>query len=175
MRHGDDPGARADQLFKLVQHQFAAIVDGRDPQARALFFAKNLPRHNVRVVLHGRDQHLVARADVRASIGLRHQVDGLRRPAHKDNLARIGGVHEPPHRLPRGVVRLGSAHAQRVHPAMNVGVQMFVVMRDGVENHARLLRSGRVVEIDEGLAVHKLGEDWEVGANLREIEARGDG
>jgi hypothetical protein len=52
------------QPGKFVEHQLAAIVDGRDLQVRAFFFAENLPRDDVRVVLHGRDEDFVACADV---------------------------------------------------------------------------------------------------------------
>ena len=38
---------------------------GATRSVRALFFAEHLPGHDVGVVLHGGDQHFVARADVR--------------------------------------------------------------------------------------------------------------
>ena len=70
------------------------VVDRRDAQPRALFFAQHLPGHDVGVVLHGGDEHFVARADVRAAVGLRHEVDGFGGAAHEDDLARVGGVAE---------------------------------------------------------------------------------
>jgi hypothetical protein len=57
-----------------------------------------------------------------AAVGLRDEVDGLGCAADKDDFARISGVQELPHRLPRRIVRLSGAHAERVNTAMNVGV-----------------------------------------------------
>ena len=162
------------RLGKFVQQQFAAIVDGRNFQVRAFFFAKNLPRHDVGVVLHGGDEHFVACADVDAAVGLRDEVDGLGCAADEDNFARVGCVDELLDRFSRSIVRLGCAHAERVHAAMNVGVQVIVIIRDGVENDLWLLRSGAVVKIDQRLAVDALGKDGEVSADFCDIEARGD-
>ncbi len=171
MRNGDNLRARADEPGKFIEHQLAAIVDGRNLQLRAFFLAQNLPGHDVGVVLHGGDEHFVASADVDAAVGLRNEVDGLGSAADKDDFARVGGVQKFPHRLARRIVRLGCAHAERVNAAMNVGVHVVVVIRDGIEDNLRLLRSGSVIEIDQRFAVDALSEDGEVGANPGEIEA----
>ena len=58
-----------------------------------------------------------------------------------------------------------------VNAAMDVGVHVLVVARDGVDDDLRLLRSGGVVQIDQRLAVDPLGEDGKIGADPGEIEA----
>ena len=63
---------------KASQVDLARVVDGRDPQRRALLLAEHLPGHDVRVVLEAGDQHLVARAHVPAAVGLGHEVDAPR-------------------------------------------------------------------------------------------------
>ncbi len=97
------------QLFKFLKLQLAPIVDRRNAQFCAFLFAQQLPRHNIRVMLHGSNQDLVATADVLATIGLCHQVDGFRGAAHKDDLFLVGGIQE----LLRGhadfFIRLGRA------------------------------------------------------------------
>ncbi len=140
---------------------------------RAFFFAENLPRHNVRMVLHGRDKHFVARADVLAAVSLRDQIDGLGGASYKNNLARVGRIDELLDRQPRCIVRLGGAHAERVYAAMNIGIHVRVVIRIGIEHLTRLLRGCRVVKINEWPAVDPLTEDGKIGANLCEIEAGG--
>ena len=92
--HRDQLRARREQLRKFVQQQLAAIVDRHDAQLRALLFAEHLPRHDVGVVLHGGDQHFIARADMRAAVGLRDQVDGLGGAAHKDDFALVGALRK---------------------------------------------------------------------------------
>src|ERR1700733_9774447 len=125
---------------------------------RPFFLAKNLPRHDVGVVLHGGDEHFISSADMDAAIGLRDEVDGLSCAADENNLARVGCVDEL---------------LERVHTAMNVGVQVIVIVCDGVENYLRLLRCGAVVKINQRLAVDSLGKDGEVSADFCDIETRG--
>jgi hypothetical protein len=56
---------------------------------------------------------------------------------------------------------------------MDVGVLVLVVVNDSVDDGARLLRRGAVVEVNEGLAVNGRGEDREVGADALDIERPG--
>ena len=89
MADGDDLGLAAPSSFSnSSSNQLALLIDRRNPQLRALLLAQHLPRNDVGVVLHRRDQHFVTRADMRPAIGLRHEVDGFGRAAHKDDLAR---------------------------------------------------------------------------------------
>ena len=48
---GDDAGALGQQVLVFVEEKLARIADGHYPQACALFFAQQLPRHDVGVVL----------------------------------------------------------------------------------------------------------------------------
>src|SRR5262249_8941598 len=94
MRNRRDPGLRTEELFKLVQDKLATIVDGGYAQLCAFFIAKYLPGHDVGVMLHGRDQDFVARANVLPSVTLRHQVDGFGGSAHEYDFFPIAGVEE---------------------------------------------------------------------------------
>ena len=63
----------------------------RDPWARRrsrapVCLAEHLPGHDVGVVLQLGDQHLVAGPEPRPGVALRHQIDGLGRAAHEDDL-----------------------------------------------------------------------------------------
>ena len=73
---------------KARQIELARIVDRRHFQHDALFVAQHLPRHDVGVVLHVGDEHLVARRQEGAAVALRHQVDRLGGAAHEHDLAR---------------------------------------------------------------------------------------
>ena len=100
---------------------------------------------------------------VRAAVGLRHQVDGLGRAAHKDDLAGSGRVDELLHRLARPLRTPRSRSCESVmHAAMDVGVVVLVIAHDRVDHRVRLLRGGRVVEIDQRRAVDLRVQDREV-------------
>ena len=53
---------------------------------------------------------------------------------------------------------------------MHVGVFVRVVACDPVDHRLRLLRRGRVVEIDERLAMHRMMQDREVLADGLDVE-----
>ena len=67
---------------------------GMTRSRRAGALAGHLPRHDVRVVLHRRDQHLVAGREVDLPPAVRHQVDPLGGIAGEDDLVRMGGAEE---------------------------------------------------------------------------------
>ena len=94
MPHGHNLRLGTKQLFKFLHHEFAAIIDWRNPQLCAFLFTQHLPRHNVGVVLHGGDQDFISSAHVLASVSLGHKIDCVRGAANKDDLLDVGRVHE---------------------------------------------------------------------------------
>src|SRR5690242_15542568 len=59
-----------------------------------------------------------------------------------------------------------------MNPAMNIGVVVFVVMNKRINYRARLLRSGRIIQINQGVPVNLLMQDREVRSNLLELRRR---
>ena len=92
VRHGDELRARREHALEHVEVDVARLVEGDDREARALLLAEHLPGHDVRVVLEAGDEDLVARADVRAAVGLGHEVDGLGGAAQEDDFVRLARV-----------------------------------------------------------------------------------
>src|ERR1700730_9501926 len=66
---------------------------------------------------------------------------------------------------------LGGARAQGMQSAMHVRVVVFVVTSDGVEQGRRFLRSGRAVEVNQGVTVHALAQDREIFSQRRPIHS----
>ena len=145
------------RLVEQIHPQLARVGDRNHLELRALLLADELPRDDVRVVLHLGDEHFVALADVGAAEGLSDQVDGLGRAAHEDDLARVRRVQERLN-LDAGLfIGACRALAEQVHAAMDVGVVFGVAADHCVDDGLRLLRRGRVVQIDERLAVDPSG------------------
>ena len=165
----DEPGARREQALELVEHKLAGGVERCDPQQRAAAFAGELPRHDVRVVFHLADEDFVARAEA-LTVARSDEIDRLGGAAHEDDFLAPRGMDELPHLVARGFVGLGCALAQKMHAAVNIGVERGVVMRLAVDHAVRLLTGGRVVEIDQRLAMHMLVQDGEILAQPLHIE-----
>ena len=145
VRHGYNLGALGYQGLQFPEHQLPFIVERQHFQRRAAVLAGQLPRHDVRVVLHFGNDDLVARVQVGAPEGGRHQIDGLGRAAREDDLLCRGRVDVLPHRLARLLELVGSQLAETVHAAMDVAVDAPVVVAQRVNHHLRLLRGGGIV------------------------------
>src|SRR5213593_2093052 len=94
MNHRDETSAFVEKLFEFIQPDFPIVVDGRDAQARAALLAENLPRNDVRVVLHRRDDHLIASLEVLSSITLGDEIDGLGCATDEHDFSWVGGIQE---------------------------------------------------------------------------------
>src|SRR5437773_11935975 len=86
--------ARPKQFFKFVKQRLAVIIDGSNLKLGAFFFAQNLPGHDIRVMLHGSDEHFVSSANMDASVSLRDSVDVFACSVNKSALALAGGIDE---------------------------------------------------------------------------------
>src|SRR5262245_1281764 len=165
-------GARAEQLLVPLEREFAVVVDGHDAQLRSLLFAQDLPGHDVGVVLHVRDDDLIAGTDVGTAKGLGYEVDSFGCAAREDNFLRLRRVEKALYLGPSFLVFAGGKLAEEMHGAMNVRVVMLVEAADGVDDAARLLRRGGVVEIHKRMAVYRPVQNREIIPDLLQIEQR---
>ena len=117
------------------------------------------------------DDDFIALAHVLSAPGLGHQVDGFGGAAHKDDFVHIGRVDEAAHHFTRMLVGIRGAGGQGVGRAVDVGVFVFVEMRDALDHLARLVRGGGVVQPDQLLAVDALLQDGKVAAHGVHIKA----
>ena len=113
-------------------------------------------------MLHLGQQNHVAGAEKFSTPSLSDQIDALSRAAGEDDFIRAFCSDEISHPLPRFFVMLGRPRAQRVQAAMHIGVFVFVIIADHIEDSARLLRAGRVVEVNQRMPVHALAQDRKI-------------
>src|SRR3984893_3439457 len=170
VRHRDELCPRSQQFCKFVKPQLAVVAERSDAQPCLLLTAEDLPGHDVRVVLHAGNQHFIARAYLSAPIGLRNEVDGLCRPANKNNLRLARGVEETLYRPARRFVLFRRIFGKVMHAPVNVGISPLVVTRERIDDDLRLLRRGSVVQIDERFATYGLLEDRKVTPGFLYIE-----
>ncbi len=100
------------------------------------------------MVLEVRDHHLVARLEARRHEAPGDQVDRLGGAAGEDDLLDLAGADEAAGAVAGAFVGVGRPLRQGVHPAVHVGVVVFVVAGHRVEHRPRLLGGGRVVEVE---------------------------
>ena len=157
---------------EFVEQQLAAVVHRGHDEPRAGRLARQLPRHDVGVVLHGGDEHLVARPQPGPGERVRDQVDRLGGVAGEDDPARVWRAEERRSRPRAASIGVGRQLAQLVNASMDVRVVAGVVAGDRVDDGARLLRRGGVVEVHEAAPADGPPEDREVGADALHVERR---
>ena len=69
-----------------------------------------------------------------SAAGLRHQIDAFGRAAGEDDFPAFAGVQELLHLALAPFVSRGGPFAQLVHAAVDIGVVVLVVARDGLED-----------------------------------------
>ncbi len=169
MGEGEELHLRGEELVEGIEVEAVLGVgagDGNVFQRGTRADGELLPRDKVGVVLHLGGEDDVAGLEAGVAPGLGDEVDGLGGAAREDDFGGIGGVDELRGAGAGGLVTVGRTHGKGVKAAVDVGVVTFVEAGEGVDDGARLLGGGAVVEIDEGLAADVLVEGGEVDAEI---------
>ncbi len=117
-----------------------AVVGDRDElEVAVLLLGEDLPRDEVRVVLHLREDDRVAAPDVLPAPRVRDEVDRLGRVAGEDDLGALGGVDEPRDLGASVLIGGGRSLPDLVDPAVHVRGVLAVVPVERVDHGARLL------------------------------------
>src|SRR5436309_941311 len=121
MGDGDKPRPGIQELFVFLQHDLPPVVDRRHSQPGALLFAKDLPRYDIGMMLHVRNNDLVSRLDMLFPVSIRDEVDAFGSPADENDFSGVRRVDETLDLragvfvLPRGSL------AERMNAAVDVG------------------------------------------------------
>ena len=132
----DELGLEPQQDLEDVEAEDAVIGDRDELEVAVALLDEELPRDEVGVVLHLGQDDGVAAVDVAPAPRVGDEVDRLGRVAGEDDLVAVGRVDEPRDLDPRRLVRGGRLLADRVDAAMDVGVVLAVVVRDGIDDDA---------------------------------------
>ena len=159
------PGAGRKEAFVGVEPQGAGIVHRNDLDDDAFALTQHLPRHDVGVVLHDGEYHFVAFVEKAIAQRRSHEVEAFGRAAREDDFGRRARTDEGPHAFAGLLVQVGGLLREEVDAAVHVGVDRVVFVHHGLDDAARFLRGGGVVQVDEGAAVHLAAQDGKVGAH----------
>ena len=156
-------GAPIDLAAEILEIQFTGLGEAGMAQHATRTRRQQLPGHQVAVVLHHREQNLIARLEVGLAPATGHQVDGLTGIAGEHNLPGAGRTDEGRRLAPGSLKTFGGSGTQLVGAAVHVGVVVGVVVLQGLKHLEGLLAGGRVIEIDQGLAqASGLGQKREI-------------
>ena len=94
LHQAHQPGALADLAAQVLEIQLAALGEAGMAQHATGAIRQQLPGHQVAVMLHHREQHLIARAQVGFAPAAGHQVDGLAGVAGEHNFVGADRTHK---------------------------------------------------------------------------------
>src|SRR5262249_443192 len=171
MTNRDDFCSSDEKTLECIENQLSLVIDRCYPQLCSLLIAKELPGDDIRVMLHRRDEHLIVRAHVDATVGLCHQVDGFGRATDKDDFAPASSSEKRLNNPARCLIFLGCPLGEVVHATMHVGVGGLVVANDSFDDRSWLLRGCGVVQIDQLTASHSLLKYRKVSPNSSHVVA----
>jgi hypothetical protein len=118
------------------------------------------------VVLHHAEDDQVSLADIAAAPGLGDEVDRFGRVADEDALSFGVGVDEGGDKAARRLVPLRGGFGKSVDAAVDVGIEMAIVVVERVDHSGRLLGAGGAVEVNQRLGVGgRSGQEREVVPN----------
>ena len=99
-----------------------------------------------------------------------HQIDGFGCTLGKDNLIRTNGIDKA-RDFGAGIFKcLGRFVRQRMQAAMDIGVRGALEVGHGRDDAFRLLRTGRAIKIDQGLAMNCPRQDREFRPHFSDIK-----
>ena len=143
-------GALVELLTQIVEIELSALGDAHVTQHATRALSELLPGHEIAVVLHHAEQHLITDLKVGVSPGACHQIDGLGGIAGKHHFIRAGCPHKSGGRSTGSLESLGGAGTELMRPPVHIGVVTAVVAAQSVKHRPGLLAGSRVIEIDQG-------------------------
>ena len=125
------------------------------------------------MVFHLGDDDLVTSVQMGAAIAVHDQIECLGGIMGDGDILAARRVQEGCCLVAHRFILLGRALAQRMHAAMDVGIVMLKQTRHGIDHLSRLLRTGTIIEIGEGVAVYFLRQCREIGTDCLNIKGVG--
>ena len=169
---GHDAGPVRKHPVEGVEVEGGLVLDRDRPERRAGVPACELPGHDVGVVLHLGGDDLVALGEAVPCPGVGEEVEALGGGLREDDPPRAGRPDELGNLAPGTLVEHGGSLPQGVHRTVHIRVVLLIEALQLVDDLARLLRGGCVVQVAERVAVDLLVQNRKVLANLSCIHGR---
>ena len=136
-----------------IEHTF--VVDWDYLQNYATTLGKDLPRHDVGMVLYVGNNNLVAFLHKTFAERRSHKIKALGGATREHYFGSGTGVDELPHRFARSLVQVGSLLGKPMNATMHICIYVEILVAHGVQHAERFLRGCRIVEINQRFSVNR--------------------
>ena len=154
MSHRYQSGTRREELLIFVEQQFATVVHGNHFQHNSLTRRLQLPRNDVTVMLHNRNNHFITFLHLTVGKRRSQQVDALRRAPCKHDFIATACIDKTTYSLTRSFMQLGSLLRQEMHTTMHIGIDRIIFIGYGFNHLARFLSGSPIIQINKRLSIH---------------------
>ena len=144
----------------------SVISDGEVLHYNAALHGLQLPGHDIGVVLHLCNQHLVACLHLRLTERASHEVDGLGGAAGEHDLLGFSCMDKRTNLLTRRLMKVGGLLRQVVHPTVHIRIHVEILIAHGIQHTERFLCGGRIIQIHQRLSIHFPRQNREVFPHL---------
>ena len=152
MRQGNHARLRTDSPRQVFHVQRTVRVQANPFQHGPVALPQEMPGHDIGVMFHHRQNDFIPWLDTPCQRG-GNKVDAFRRALGENYVLRTRCIQEFPDFLTRRFIGLGGLVRQRMNAPMDIRIGRARLVRDPVDDGVRLLRAGRIVQIDQRLAV----------------------
>ena len=164
MGHSDEFGARAYGINHRLRVKIAVRVTVNPFQHHALTFAQQVPRNDIGVVFHDRQNDLVAGLQARGGPSVRYQIDAFGCTGGEDDLV-LGAVQKARNLAAHRFIAVGGKVGQIVQATVNIGIFVRISLGYRINHHLWLLCRGPVVKVNQRLAVDLPVQNGKVSAD----------
>ena len=145
LHNANQSGTRGKQFVHFIENKLTPVVNGYHPNGNTATGSLQLPRHNVAMVFHGGDYHLVARLHKTLAKRRCDKVDTLGCSASKDDFVIAVGIDKLANGTPSSLVQVGCLLRKIVNTSMHVGIGVEILVLHGIEHAKGLLRCRPIV------------------------------
>jgi hypothetical protein len=157
------------QRVEGVEIQLAVAAHWHVGELRFAVLTQDLPRHDVRVMLHLGQHDEVAAADVLPTPCVRDEVDRGGCVGGEERLLRCRAkpLRDP---APRAFIEVGRLDREWIDAPVDRRARLGVVPGHRVDHRLRRLGGRSRVEVGQRVPVERPPQDWELGRQLAEVE-----
>ena len=130
------------------------------------FHRLQLPRDDIRVMLHLCDDDLIASLHLTLTERLSHQIDGLRSATRKDDFLSLRGIDKLTHFFACCLVQIRCLLREIMHPAMHIGIHIEILLAHRVEHTQRFLCRRCIIQIHQRLLIYLPRQNGKIFADL---------
>ncbi|MNX78856.1 hypothetical protein D3C86_1104650 [compost metagenome] len=137
-----------------VHIELPLIIHRNNTDLTAFFITEHLPRNNIGVVLHCRNNNFISRMDKCSAIAGSNQIDTIGRPLRDNHLLVFRRINKRLKLFTGHLKSICRYLAEVVNSTMYITIHICIIMCNGIDYRIGLLCCRTIVQINQRLAIY---------------------